>query len=69
VRLSRCRELSILSIVFAAAAALLRYAGDDQVIRGDALYYAGRLGSESFLRGVFHSPADKYLIARFAEHE
>ncbi len=53
----------VILLAFAGAAAVLLYVGRDQTVRGDALYYAGRLGSEPFLRGVFHSPANKYLVA------
>src|SRR5689334_22220093 len=57
------RQTLVLILGFAGAAAVLLYVGRDQIIRGDALYYGGRLGSESLLRGLFHSPANKYLIA------
>jgi hypothetical protein len=53
----------VMALAFAGAALVLLYVGRDQIIRGDALYYAGRLGSQPFLHGIFHSPANKYLIA------
>jgi hypothetical protein len=55
--------IACLAAALGASAALLLYAGRDQVIREDAMFYAFRLAHDPFGEAAFTSPLNLYLIA------